>query len=83
VLPKSDLSTVHSGTRAPIRTALLFSLRVEYITSFPPQPMSRMDTSILCGYIVQGFILTNPWSIYSSIRGSGYKSFSVTTISSR
>jgi len=47
--PKSDLSTVYSGTRAPIRTALLFFLRVEYITSFQPQPISRMDTSILCG----------------------------------
>jgi len=50
--PKSDLSTVYSGTRTPIRTALLFSLRVEYITSFQPQPISRMDTSILCGYIL-------------------------------
>jgi len=59
--PKSDLSTVYSGTTAPIRTALLFSLQVEYCTSFQPQPISRMDTSILCGYILQGFILTNPW----------------------
>ena len=59
--PKSSLSTLFSGTRAPIKTALLFSLLVKYNTSFQPQPTSRMDTSILCGYILQGFILTNPW----------------------
>jgi len=65
-----------------MRTALLFSLEPEYIKSFPPHPISRTDTSTWRGYILQGFIPTNPW-LFSGAVPSTDRAYQEVTLARR